>query len=291
MLLGALEAGGTKFICAIGTQEGEILEKQSFPTLKPEETMNNVLEFFKGKEVAGMGIGSFGPVGVNKWSSDYGYILETPKPYWTRYNLVEVIKKNITENIVFDTDVNGAALAESMWGAAKGLSSCLYLTIGTGVGGGAVANGNLIHGLLHPEMGHIMLRRHPEDHYEGKCPFHKDCLEGLAAGPSIEARFGGKAHLIPEDHPIWDYVSYYIAQALVNYTYILSPEKLILGGGVMKQKHLFPKIHKNFIEIMNGYILKPELAEGIADYIVYPGLGDFAGTYGALALAIKSIQL
>ncbi len=289
MLLGAIEAGGTKFICAIGTLEGEILEKQEFPTLTPDETMKNVFKFFKDKEIHGMGIGSFGPVGVNKKSKEYGYILNTPKPYWGQFDLLGTVKEQIKCPIVIDTDVNGAALAESLWGAGKGLSTSIYLTIGTGIGGGAVVNGDLIHGLLHPEMGHILMRKHPDDHYEGKCPFHKDCFEGLAAGPSIEARYGSKAYEMPESDPIWDYVSYYIAQALVNYTYILSPEKIILGGGVMKQKHLFKKIHTQYIALSKGYIEKKELLEAIDQYIVYPELGDFAGTFGALALARKSI--
>lgn len=290
MLIGAIEAGGTKIICGIGTTEGELIEKVHFETGIPDETMPKIIEYFEGKNIEALGVGTFGPVDVNPKSSTYGYILDTPKKAWSMYPFLEELKKHIKVPTVIDTDVNGAALGEAMWGIAKDVDSCLYITIGTGVGAGFYTQGKLLHGLLHPEMGHILLRKHPEDTYEGKCPFHKDCLEGLAAGPAIEARFGMKAYDLGEDHLAWQIEAYYIAQALINYTMILSPERIILGGGVMKQKQLFPLIREEFKKALNGYIKKPQLDQDINDYIVYPGLGDHSGMYGSLALATLALK-
>lgn len=194
MKIGAIEAGGTKFVCGIGNEKGEILERVSFPTETPEITLAKVVEFFQDKGVERLGIGSFGPIDINKNSKTYGYITKTPKLAWTDCDVVGYLKKYFEIPIYFDTDVNGAALGEATWGAAKGLENCLYLTIGTGIGGGALVSGKLVHGMLHPEMGHILVKRHSEDKYEGKCPFHKDCLEGMAAGPAIEERWGKKAY-------------------------------------------------------------------------------------------------
>lgn len=290
MILGAIEAGGTKIICGIGDETGQLIDKIHFPTKSPEETMPLIIDYFKDKDIKALGIGTFGPVDVNPESDTYGYILDTPKPGWSMYPFLDTIKKEINVPTVIDTDVNGAALGESMWGAAKDVSSCLYITIGTGVGAGFYTNGALLHGLLHPEMGHILLKKHEADSFSGRCPFHGDCLEGLASGPAIEERFNEKAFNLDETHIAWEIESYYIAQALINYTMILSPEKIILGGGVMKQKQLFPMVHKYFIEMMNGYIKKPELKENIENYIIYPGLGDHSGTYGSLALATLALK-
>lgn len=285
MLLGAIEAGGTKIICGIGTKEGELIEKVHFETLTPEETMPKIIDYFADKKIEALGIGTFGPVDVDPNSSTYGYILDTPKPGWSMYPFLDEIHKSIQVPVIIDTDVNGAALGEAMWGIAKDVDSCLYITIGTGVGAGFYSEGRLLHGLLHPEMGHILLRKHPEDSYKGKCPFHGDCFEGLAAGPAIEERFGIKAYELGEDHLAWKLEAYYIAQALINYTMILSPNRIILGGGVMKQKQLFPLIREEFIKLLGNYINKPELSTDIDKYIVYPGLGDHSGMYGSLALA------
>jgi fructokinase len=291
MKLGAIEAGGTKFVCGIGNEYGEIFDRISFPTTTPEETMNQVVRYFKEKEVDAIGIGSFGPVDLNKASRTYGYITTTPKPYWNQYPVLGELQKHINVPIGFDTDVNAAALGEAEWGAAKGLSSCVYVTIGTGIGAGALVEGKLLHGLLHPEMGHILIKRHPEDHFEGKCPYHHDCLEGMAAGPAIEKRWGKKGHELEEVDQVWEFEAYYVAQAVTNFIYILSPEKIILGGGVMKQKQLFPLIRKHVSGMLNGYVQKEELASGIDSYIVPPGLGDNAGLSGALVLAKQELQL
>ncbi|CAH0346483.1 ROK family protein [Bacillus sp. CECT 9360] len=285
MRLAAIEAGGTKFICGLGNEHGEVIERISIPTTTPEETMRDVVAFFKGKDFEAMGIGSFGPVDLNKTSPTYGYITSTPKPFWKQFNLVGEIRKHVDVPIGFDTDVNAAALGELQWGAAKGLNSCTYMTVGTGIGVGAIVEGQLLHGLKHPEMGHIIVRRDPDDRYEGKCPYHKDCLEGMAAGPAIEERWGQKADTLSTQDLVWEMEAYYIAQALVNYILILSPEKLILGGGVMKQEQLFPLIRKQVTALLSGYIQAEEILSDIDRYIVAPGLGDNAGLSGALALA------
>ncbi len=290
MLLGAIEAGGTKFVCAVGDENGGVMERVSFPTTTPKETLEKVVSFFKGKNIEALGVGSFGPIDPNVNSKNYGYITTTPKPHWGNYDILGELKNHFKLPMGFDTDVNGAALGELKWGAAKNLKSAMYITVGTGIGAGAVVEGNMIHGLLHPEMGHILIRRDPSDQYKGGCPFHSDCLEGLASGPAIEERWGKKAYELPVDHEAWDLEAYYLAQALVNYILIISPEKIILGGGVMKQNQLFPKIRKNVKEILNGYINKKEILEGIDDYIVSPGLEDNAGICGALALALKSLE-
>ena len=291
MILGAIEAGGTKIICGIGNEKGQLSDKIHFPTKSPEETMPLIIDYFKDKNIEALGIGTFGPVDVDPNSDTYGYILDTPKPGWSMYPFLDTIKNEINVPTIIDTDVNGAAYGEAKWGVASDVDSCLYITIGTGVGAGFYANGALLHGLLHPEMGHILLRRHEKDTFAGRCPFHGDCLEGLACGPAIEERFNEKAYKLDENHLAWEIESYYIDKSMINYTMILSPKKIILGGGDMKQKQLFPMIHQHFIQMMNGYIKKPELKEKISDYIVYPGLGDNSGTYGALALATIAAEL
>ncbi|MFF2886179.1 ROK family protein [Paenibacillus sp. NPDC057967] len=287
---GAIEGGGTKFVCGIGMEDGTIRETVTIPTTTPEETMGKAMAYFADKRIEAIGIGTFGPVDVNVDSPAYGSVTSTPKPHWSGFDIVGYVKRELNVPVGFDTDVNAAALGELLWGAAQGLQSCLYMTIGTGIGAGAVAEGKLLHGLTHPEMGHIIVRRHPEDRYEGKCPFHGDCLEGLAAGPAVEARWGVKASELGEDHAAWRMQSYYMAQALVNYILILSPERLILGGGVMHQSHLFPLIREQVKGLLKGYVHHPALEQDIDSYIVKPGLGDKAGISGALALAVKAAK-
>ncbi|EPY06819.1 fructokinase [Paenibacillus alvei TS-15] len=289
-LLGAIEGGGTKFVVAVGTEDGQIQQIESFPTTTPEETMDRTVAFFKDKGISSIGFGSFGPVDLNPNSPTYGHIAKTPKPHWSGYDVVGHLKHHLNVPVGFDTDVNGAALGEATFGAAKGLNSCLYITVGTGIGAGAVVEGKLVHGLLHPEMGHIMVKRHPEDTYEGKCPYHKDCLEGLAAGPAIEARWGVKAYELGEDHKAWELQTFYLAQALMNYILTISPEKIILGGGVSKQLHLFPRIREQVKTLLNGYVQHPAILEVNEDYIVPPALQDRAGITGALALAVQALK-
>ncbi|TDL73726.1 ROK family protein [Rhodococcus qingshengii] len=285
-MLGAIEAGGTKFVCAVGDETGKIIERIQIPTTVPEETMSQVIEFFKGYQLEAIGVGSFGPIDVNRESPSYGFITSTPKPGWRDYQIVKTLEKEFGIPIGFNTDVNAAALGEVTLGAAKGLDSCLYITIGTGIGAGAIVQGKLLQGLSHPEMGHILVRRHPQDEYQGKCPYHRDCLEGLAAGPAIEGRWGAKGVDLVGRPEVWDMQGFYIAQALMQYVLILSPKKIILGGGVMHQTQLFPAIHKYLKEFVADYVSLPELSH----YIVSPGLGDHAGITGSLMLAKRALQ-
>lgn len=289
-VIAAIEAGGTKFICGLGKENGEVIERISIPTTTPDETMRKVIEYFSDKEFDVMGVGSFGPIDPVKGSETYGYITKTPKPYWSDFNMIGELKKHFDVPMEFDTDVNGAALAEAWWGAGEGLKNVMYITVGTGIGAGAVVNGRMVQGLTHPEMGHIFIKRHKDDKFEGRCPFHKDCLEGMAAGPAIEDRWGKKGFELAEVDEVWDMESYYLAQALVNYILILSPQKIIMGGGVMKQKQLFPKIRKYVQETLNEYVQKKEILEDIENYIVYPGLGDEAGFVGSIALGKIALE-
>jgi len=285
-MLGAIEAGGTKFVCAVGNADGEIVGRARILTTVPEETIPKVIAFFQQYSLDAVGIGSFGPIDVNPESPTYGYITSTPKEGWRDYPFVQTIKEALSVPIGFNTDVNAAALGEATYGAAKGLDSCLYITVGTGIGAGAIVQGKLLQGLTHPEMGHILVRRHPSDSYEGKCAYHKDCLEGLAAGPAIEARWGDKGVNLVERKEVWELEGYYLAQALMQYQLILSPKKIILGGGVMKQESVFASIQQNLVELLNDYVALPELSS----YLVAPGLGDDAGITGALMLAKEALR-
>ena len=289
MLFGALETGGTKMVCAIGNEKGEILEQVSIPTETPELTMPKVLSFYRDKKISALGIGCFGPIDLNRNSATYGYITTTPKTAWQYYDIVGVFEKELGVPIGFDTDVNAAVLGEYTWGAARGLDSCIYITIGTGIGVGVIADGRLLHGMLHPEGGHILLRKLPEDEYEGFCPFHENCFEGLAAGPAIEGRWGKRAVELEESHRAWEMEAEYIAQALVNYTCILSPQRIILGGGVMHQAQLFPMIRDRFTKLLNGYLKTKEL-EDMNTFIVAQSLEDKQGILGALKLAMVELE-
>ncbi|MCY7814103.1 ROK family protein [Bacillus haynesii] len=278
---GAIEAGGTKFVCAVGTENGEIIDRLTIPTETPEETIGKLTDFFSKYQLTSMGVGSFGPISVAKDKEDYGYITNTPKLAWKGYPFIPELEKRLGIPVSFTTDVNAAALGELTKGAAQGLESCLYITVGTGIGAGAIVGGRLVQSTLHPEMGHLLIRRHPQDMFEGICPYHKDCLEGMASGPALEKRWGKKGKDLAENEEVWELEADYLAQALMQYILILCPEKIIMGGGVMKQQQLFPLIRKKLAEYMNGYVDLPDL-EG---YIVPPGLGDDQGITGALALA------
>lgn len=289
-MLGAIEAGGTKFVCAVGTEDGELIERIQIDTVTPEETMPKVIAFFKKHPIKALGIGSFGPIDIDKASDTYGYITSTPKPGWGNYPFVGTMKDAFNVPIEYNTDVNGAALGELMHGAAHGLDSCLYITVGTGIGAGAAFQGKLLQGLSHPEMGHVLVRRHPEDTYKGRCPYHGDCAEGMAAGPAIEGRWGKKAIHLADRQEVWEMEAYYLAQALMQYILILSPKKIIMGGGVMKQAQIFSLVHKQVQELLNGYVAVPQITERIEEYIVSPGLGDDAGIVGALMLAKQALE-
>ncbi|WP_028783787.1 ROK family protein [Thalassobacillus devorans] len=288
MKLGAIEAGGTKFVCAVGNEDGDVFEKIVIPTEKPEVTMPKVYDFFKGTGIERIGIGSFGPIDLNEGTGTYGTIQKTPKTEWIGFPLGDEVSKHTGVPVVVDTDVNVAALSESRWGSATDVHSCLYITVGTGIGAGAIVNGATLKGLSHPEMGHIAIRRHEKDTFAGTCPYHRDCLEGMAAGPAIEQRWGRPGKDLKEKELVWEIESYYLAQAIVNYIYILSPERVIMGGGVMQQAHLFDLIRTKVVDMLNGYVSSPLLTpDRVDNYIVPPGLTNEAGIKGALILAAE----
>lgn len=295
-LFGGIEAGGTKFVCAVGTGPDDVRDDVRFPTTKPDETIAQAVQFFRAQQeqhgkLAAVGIASFGPVDPDPDSDTFGYITTTPKPHWANTDLAGAIRQALDLPVGFDTDVNGAALGEWRWGAAQRLDNFIYLTIGTGIGGGAMVNGKLLHGLVHPEMGHIALPHDWEqDPYAGRCPFHGDCLEGMAAGPAIEERWGVKGQQLPEDHDAWGLEAHYLALAMRTFICTLSPQRIILGGGVMEQPHLFPLVRQKTQEYLNGYVQDPAILDAIDDYIVPPGLGNRAGVLGAIALGIATLD-
>jgi fructokinase len=272
MIWGGIEAGGTKFVCAVADENGHILDRAQFHTESPVPTMARVVEFFRQqRDLAGIGIGSFGPVDLKA-----GRITSTPKPGWQNFALAGTVREKLGVRVEFDTDVNVAAMGEWKWGAARGLDTFLYLTIGTGIGGGAMTGGRLIHGMHHPEMGHI---RVPHDgSFAGVCPYHGDCLEGLACGKALEVRCGKHAQELSPDDAVWEEESRLLANGLVNWICTLSPQLIIMGGGVMKQADLFPKVRKKVATLVNDYVPVPD--------IVPPALGDNAGVLGAVALCL-----
>ena len=295
-IFGGVEGGGTKFVCAVGSGPDDIRAEIRIPTTTPDETLSQVIAFFKQQEVdfgklASIGVACFGPLDPHPESKAYGQILPTPKPGWTNANVVGQLHASFDIPIGFDTDVNGAALGEWRWGAGQGLDTFIYLTVGTGIGGGAFAGGKLLHGLIHPEMGHIPLPHdRSRDSFDGVCPFHKDCFEGLASGVAIEKRWGQRAETLPPEHPAWDLEAEYIAHALASYVYILSPQRIILGGGVGQLPHLLPRVQQRTRALINGYVQSPAILENIESYIVLPGLGKRAGVLGAIALAQQALQ-
>lgn len=292
-LYGGIEAGGTKFVCAVGTGPDDLRAVVSFPTTTAHETLSQAIAFFgeQPQAPAAIGIGSFGPIDLQPRSSTYGYITTTPKPSWQQHDVAGTIGRALGVPVVFDTDVNAAALGEQRWGAAQDVDSVLYITVGTGIGGGAIVGGQLLHGLVHPEMGHVRVPHdRAADPFEGICPFHGDCLEGLASGPALKARWGEAAVHLPADHPAWPLEARYLALALMNFICTLSPQRIILGGGVMQQPQLFPLVHAEVQQFLNGYVQAPAIIDQIAGYIVPPGLGSRAGVLGAIALAQGALR-
>ncbi len=286
---GALEAGGTKMVCAIGDEQGNILERISIPTRTPEETMPPMIEFFRQHNICALGVGCFGPVDLDKNSPTYGYITSTPKLAWTNYPIVAEFEKALGVPVGFDTDVNAAALGEATWGCTQDVENSIYITIGTGVGVGVIANGRPYHGMIHPEGGHILLGRHPSDPMVGSgCPFHENCMEGLAAGPSLEKRWGVKGAELSGKKEVWELEAYYIGQAITNYIMMLSPQRIILGGGVMHQPCLLPLVRQEVQKQMNGYI-KGKGMDDLDNYIVGVSLNDNQGAMGAVKLAMNAL--
>ena len=287
---GGIEAGGTKFVCAVGTGPDDIRAEIRFPTTTPDETIGRATTFFeqqaKEVELAAIGIGSFGPVDPNPASPTFGFITTTPKPGWQDVDFAGAVGRFLNLPVGFDTDVNVAALGEHRWGAAQDLDTFIYLTVGTGIGGGGMIGGKRMHGLIHPEMGHIRLPHDWDaDPFPGNCPYHGDCLEGLASGPALQARWGQAAETLAPDHPAWPLQARYLALALVNFICTLSPQRIIIGGGVMAQPALYDLVRGQVQDLLNNYVQSPAILDDIENYIVPPGLGDQAGVLGAIALA------
>lgn len=295
-LFAGIEAGGTKWVCMIAAHPEDIRATTSFPTSQPEETIENAIHYIKNQihpgELKGLGIGSFGPLDLHQKSPTYGYLTSTPKPGWANTDLLTPFRRAFDLPTGLDTDVNAAAMGESRWGAAQGLSDFIYLTVGTGIGGGGMANGRLIHGLVHPEMGHMRIPHDWErDPFPGVCPFHGDCLEGLATGPAIKVRWGQRGENLPQDHPAWQLEAHYLALGLANLIATISPQRIILGGGVMEQRQLFPLIRKNVQKLLANYIAAPQILDEIDQFIIPPNLGSQAGVLGAIALAQDAAEI
>jgi fructokinase len=286
VIFGGIEAGGTKWVCAIGSGPDEILDSVVFPTGSPEDTIARATRFLNANgSLAAVGVGSFGPLDLRQASPTWGRITTTPKAGWHNIDLVSALRSALDVPVGFDTDVNAAALAEHRWGAAIGLDTFCYITVGTGIGGGGMANGRLLHGLLHPEFGHMRVPHDRErDPFAGSCPYHGDCLEGLAAGGAVQERWPD-ARPGAWDDGMLDLEAEYLALGLLNVICTLSPQRIILGGGVMKEPELLARIRARVPELAGGYFDSPELDEGIAEYIIEPALGDRAGVLGALELA------
>ena len=293
MLIGALEAGGTKMVCSIGTPQGGVLQRASFPTAAPEVTVPQIVDFISKFEVEALGIGSFGPLDLNPASPTYGSITHTPKAGWSGYPLLQELRARLGVPAVIDTDVNAAALAEWKMGAGRGLHSLLYVTVGTGIGGGLVIGDQLVHGLVHPELGHMLLAPQEGDPMpDGMCPFHRHCLEGLASGPAMEKRWGLPAKLMTDDHPAWALEAQYLAQMCANMIVTISPEIIVLGGEVM-QTHpaLYRMIREETLRLLGGYVGSQKITpEGMTAYIVPPKLGMNAGVTGALLLGAQALE-
>ena len=293
-LVGGIEAGGTKFVCAVGTGPDDIRAEIRYPTAGPEDNIGRAIDFFAaegGTEgVAAIGIASFGPIDPRPDSPTFGFVTSTPKPGWANTDFVGRIQQAFDLPVGFDTDVNAAALAEMTWGAAQDLDSCIYVTVGTGIGGGGIIGHRMIHGLMHPEMGHIRIPHDRKaDPFAGNCPYHGDCLEGLASGPAIEQRWGQRGETLAPDHLAWQLEAHYLALALVDYILILSPQRIVLGGGVMEQQALFPLIRREVLALLNNYLNAPALVQHIDTYIVPAALGRHAGVLGGIALARNAI--
>jgi fructokinase len=290
-LYGGLEAGGTKFVCMIASGPDDIRDEIRFQTTTPDETIGRAIDFFKQHvtTLRAMGVGSFGPIDLQRDSATFGYITSTPKPGWANTDLVGRLKAALNIPIDFDTDVNAAAYGEQRWGALQNFDPGIYMTIGTGIGGGVIVNRQPIHGLIHPEIGHMFIPHDRAiDPFPGVCPFHQDCFEGLASGPAMRSRWGQPAEALPIDHPAWKLEASYIAYALCNLIVSYSPQRIVLGGGVMQREEIFPIVRREVQKILNGYVQSPDIIDRVDQFIVPPGLGNRSGILGAIALALDS---
>lgn len=290
-LFGGVEGGGTKFVCAVGNGSGELLDEISIPTTTPAETLGKAIAFLQGYSLAGIGIACFGPLELDPASRAHGSILNTPKTGWSGTRVLEDFRQAINVPLAFDLDVNAAALGEYTWVPEnKGLASLAYFTIGTGIGAGFVQGGKVMHGLTHPEAGHVRLPHDlQKDPFAGVCPFHGDCFEGLASGTAMAKRWKMPAEMLPHDHPGWELEASYIALALVNVILTVSPQRILLGGGVMQQHRLFPLIRARVRSLLNGYISSSVLSGSLESYILPPSLGRHSGVLGALAMGMSLV--
>jgi len=288
-VFGGVEGGGTKFVLLIGTGPDDIVDETQFPTTTPVETLDQVVEFFarprEGARLAAIGVSSFGPIDPDPTSPTYGYITTTPKLGWAHTDVAGLLRERLGVPVGWDTDTNGAALGERRWGAGRDADPLYYITVGTGIGGGGLVNGRLLHGLMHPEMGHLLLPAFDGDTFAGVCPYHGRCLEGVASGPALRARLGRPAQEVGPDDPVWELEAQYLAAGLLSIVETLSPQRIIVGGGVASAPGLLDRVRRQLVRLNNGYIARPELMDGMADYIVPPGLGGRSGVMGALELA------
>ncbi len=285
MRLGSLEAGGTKMVMGVVDGDGRILKQASCPTRLPDETLQDILAFFEGEDLSAMGIATFGPVDLQPHSPTYGHITHTPKLAWRGFPLLSTIQGALQVPCAIDTDVNGAVLAEATLGAAKGLKNAVYFTVGTGIGGGLLSEGKLVHGLIHPEWGHTVVARHPDDPLARSiCPYHSNCAEGFANGPAMQTRWATPAQNLPADHCAWALEAWYLAQLCQNAMMSVSPERIILGGGVMQQQALFPLVRTALKELLGGYLESPAITD-MDTYVVPPALAPDSGLIGGALLA------
>lgn len=287
-----IEAGGTKFRCLIAHDHEHVLAEKVFPTTDPNQTLPSIIDYLEKATnelsipIEYLGLASFGPVDLDPSSPTYGWITSTPKIAWRNFPILRYFEEHLNIPVKFETDVTAAALGEGKWGAAVGLSDFVYITVGTGIGGGVIHDNKPLFGMAHPEIGHMKLQPHPDDPFPGNCPYHVNCLEGLANAPSLAARWNVDPASLPDDHRAWNFEAYYLGQAIHNLIMVYAPKKIILGGGVLKRPGLLEKVRIETVKILNGYINTTYL-ENMATYIVPPELGDRAGALGAISLLLE----
>ena len=287
-MIGAIEAGGTKMVMATGDETGAIFDRREIPTTDPDQCIPQMISWFKEHHIDALGAAAFGPTGVNPASKRFGQILETPKTAWRYFDFRGALYEGLQVPIGYDTDVNAACLGEVVFGAAKQLDCVVYITVGTGIGAGVMIDGRLLHGMLHAEAGHILVTRAKGDAATSVCPYHQNCLEGVASGPAIEKRWGKTARELAHDDKVWELESSYLAQAISTYVLCYSPQRIILGGGVMHQTQLFPQIREKTLDLLAGYITTPELA-AIDSYIVPASCGGDQGILGSIELGRRAL--